>query len=86
MAIMGASGAGKTTLLNVLTFRNQGKLKIGGEIKVNGKIVADPKQLAAISGYVQQNDIFIGTLKVKEHLTFQVCFSKRRSLFLLGFK
>ena len=72
MAIMGASGAGKTTLLNLLTFRNQGKLKVEGDIKINGKTLNDPKQLAAISGYVQQNDIFIGTLKVKEHLRFQV--------------
>ena len=72
MAIMGASGAGKTTLLNVLTFRNQGKLRVNADIRINGKTLNDPKQLAAISGYVQQNDIFIGTLKVKEHLRFQV--------------
>jgi ABC-type multidrug transport system ATPase subunit len=72
MAIMGASGAGKTTLLNVLTFKNKGQLKINSEIKINGKSLDDPKQLASISGYVQQNDIFIGTLKVKEHLRFQV--------------
>lgn len=74
MAIMGASGAGKTTLLNMLTFRNQGELVVSGDIKVNGKRLADPKQLASISGYVQQNDIFIGTLKVKEHLRFQVLY------------
>ena len=35
-AIMGASGAGKTTLLNVINFRNQTKLEIEGEIKLNG--------------------------------------------------
>jgi ABC-type multidrug transport system ATPase subunit len=72
MAIMGASGAGKTTLLNVLTFKNKGQLKINGEIRINGKNLDDPRQLASISGYVQQSDIFIGTLKVKEHLRFQV--------------
>ena len=69
---MGASGAGKTTLLNVLTFRNRSKLEISGDISINGKLLKDPAQLAAISGYVQQDDLFIGTLKVKEHLKFQV--------------
>jgi ABC-type multidrug transport system ATPase subunit len=69
---MGASGAGKTTLLNVLTYRNRSKLAISGDISINGKLLKDPAQLAAISGYVQQDDLFIGTLKVKEHLKFQV--------------
>jgi ABC-type multidrug transport system ATPase subunit len=68
---MGASGAGKTTLLNVLTFKNQGNLQIAADIRINGKLITSGNQLASISGYVQQNDIFIGTLKVKEHLRFQ---------------
>ena len=67
---MGASGAGKTTLLNCLTFRNTGKLKIKGTIYLNGKSVNTDK-LARISGYVQQGDLFIGTLKVGEVLRFQ---------------
>ena len=69
---MGASGAGKTTLLNALTFRNRGNLRITGNVTINGEKIQNAKQLAAISGYVQQDDIFIGTLKVKEHLKFQV--------------
>ena len=68
----GASGAGKTTLLNVLNFRNRGDLKIGGNVKLNGQIVTSTAQLASISGYVQQEDLFFGTLKVKEQLKFQV--------------
>ncbi len=72
LAIMGASGAGKTTFLNVLTFRNRNKLVISGDIGINGKLLKHPNQLASISGYVQQDDLFIGTLKVKEHLKFQV--------------
>ena len=68
---MGASGAGKTTLLNVLTFRNKGNLKCNGTIKVNGRIISNTSGLASISSYVEQDDIFIGTLKVKEHLKFQ---------------
>ncbi len=67
---MGASGAGKTTLLNCLTFRNTGKLKIKGTRLLNGKPV-DTDSLARISGYVQQDDLFIGTLKVEEVLRFQ---------------
>ena len=31
-----------------------------------------PNNLTAVSAYVQQDDLFIGTLTVKEHLTFQV--------------
>ena len=65
------SGAGKTTLLNVLNFRNQGKLKIDGDVKINGQSI-NWKTVASCSGYVQQEDVFIGTLKVKEHLTFLV--------------
>ncbi|XP_046443611.1 protein white-like isoform X5 [Daphnia pulex] len=70
LAIMGASGAGKTTLLNCLTFRNTGKLKITGTRYLNGAPVNTDK-LARISGYVQQEDLFIGTLKVGEVLRFQ---------------
>lgn len=72
LAIMGASGAGKTTLLNFLTLRCNGDLQESGFVKVNGKVIKSSDELASISGYVQQNEILIGTLKVKEHLKFQV--------------
>lgn len=65
------SGAGKTTLLNVINFRNRGETKINGEIRVNGKPVTW-KEITTYSGYVQQEDLYIGTLTVKEHLTFVV--------------
>lgn len=68
-AIMGASGAGKTTLLNILNFRNRGKINIIGDVKINGK-VANWDLISRYSGYVQQDDLFIATLTVKEHLTF----------------
>ena len=68
---MGASGAGKTTLLNLLNFRNRSNLKVTGEIKINGSLVESVTELSAIAGYVQQDDIFFGYLKVKEHLKFQ---------------
>lgn len=71
LAIMGASGAGKTSLLNVLNFRNRGSLEINGEVRVNGQLVRSVEEIASISGYVQQDDLFIGTLTVKENLIFQ---------------
>jgi ATP-binding cassette, subfamily G (WHITE), eye pigment precursor transporter len=66
---MGASGAGKTTLLNVLNFRNQSKMIVEGEIKLNGH-KAKWETITSCSGYVQQDDLFIGTMTVREHLTF----------------
>ncbi|XP_057379243.1 protein white-like [Daphnia carinata] len=79
LAIMGASGAGKTTLLNCLTFRNTGKLKITGERFLNGAKV-NTDTLARISGYVQQDDLFIPTLTVKEHLEFQALLRMEKHL------
>ena len=70
---MGASGAGKTTLLNCLTFRNTGNLKVIGDRYLNGASV-NTDTLARISGYVQQDDLFVPTLTVKEHLKFQVTY------------
>ncbi|XP_078321987.1 protein white-like [Crassostrea virginica] len=70
MAIMGASGAGKSTLLNVLTFRNRGSLILQGDVRVNG-VVVDKSSIANISAYVQQDDLFIGAMTVREHLTFR---------------
>jgi len=64
------SGSGKTTLLNVLTYRNRGSLEVQGEVRVNGGRIG--KGMSSMSAYIQQDDIFIGTLSVKEHLWFQV--------------
>lgn len=71
LAIMGASGAGKTSLLNALNFRNNESLNVYGEIKVNGQLVKCQNELSSISGYVQQDDMFIGSLTVRETLLFQ---------------
>ncbi|KAE8736535.1 ABC-transporter, subfamily G member 22, partial [Frankliniella occidentalis] len=70
LAIMGASGAGKTTLLNTLTFRSGNGVSVTGRRCVNGVRVGR-NALAALSAYVQQDDLFIGTLTVREHLVFQ---------------
>uniref|UniRef100_A0A1B6ICC2 Protein white n=1 Tax=Homalodisca liturata TaxID=320908 RepID=A0A1B6ICC2_9HEMI len=70
MALMGSSGAGKTTLLNSLTFRAPKTLAVTGHRAING-VPVDANALAALSAYVQQDDLFIGTLTVREHLIFQ---------------
>ena len=68
---MGASGAGKTSLLNALNFRNNESLKIDGEIRINGHLIESQEEISGISAYVQQDDLFIGSLTVKESLLFQ---------------
>ncbi|KAM3961766.1 LOW QUALITY PROTEIN: eye pigment precursor family transporter white [Aphomia sociella] len=70
LAIMGSSGAGKTTLLNTLTFRTPSGVVSSGTRALNGQ-PATPEALTALSAYVQQQDLFIGTLTVREHLIFQ---------------
>lgn len=69
LAVMGASGAGKTTLMNVLAHQNLSRLNISGKILINGKEIG--KRIKSVSAYVQQEDLFIGTLTVREHLMFQ---------------
>lgn len=59
-------------MLNVLNFRNPSFLNVCGEIKINGEEIKKYEKIAPISGYVQQDDLFFGTLTVIEHLTFQV--------------
>ena len=58
-------------MLNVLTFRNRGSLILQGDVRVNG-VVVDKSSIANISAYVQQDDLFIGAMTVREHLTFRV--------------
>jgi ABC-type multidrug transport system ATPase subunit len=72
LAIMGSSGSGKTTMLNVLNFRNRGSLKIQGEIKINGESVETVEQISSVSGYVQQDDLFIGTLVYFERFIMKI--------------
>lgn len=70
------SGAGKTSLMNVLSFRNIRALSISGDIKINGRFV-NRDQMNDISAYLQQEDLFLGTMTVREHLLFKVqCFIK----------
>ena len=46
-------------------------MRVEGEIKVNGASV-DANKMSILSCYIQQDDLFFGTLTVKEHLEFHV--------------
>ena len=69
LAIMGSSGAGKTTFMNVLTQRNLQGLTVTGKVSVNGVRVT-PDNIYKMSGYIQQNDVFMAAMTVNEHLMF----------------
>ncbi|XP_078378564.1 protein white-like isoform X2 [Oculina patagonica] len=69
LAVMGSSGAGKSTLMNVLAHRNIAQVQVTGTVKVNGQPIGIG--INALSAYIQQEDLFIGSLTVREHLTFQ---------------
>lgn len=64
------SGAGKTTLMNVLAHRNIGQMEVRGSVEVNDRPIG--LEINTMSAYIQQEDLFIGSLTVREHLTFQV--------------
>ncbi|XP_067640277.1 protein white [Eurosta solidaginis] len=72
LAIMGSSGAGKTTLLNALAFRSSKGVQISSSSvrMLNGQPI-DAKEMQARCAYVQQDDLFIGSLTAREHLIFQ---------------
>ncbi|XP_053373342.1 protein white-like [Mercenaria mercenaria] len=79
VAIIGASGSGKTTLLNVLTSRiDSSTLTYSGDIRVNGARIGTG--IRNISAYVQQDDLFIATMTVKEHLVFRALLRMDKNL------
>ncbi|KAK7285623.1 hypothetical protein RJT34_20399 [Clitoria ternatea] len=67
MALMGPSGCGKTTLLNSFTGKLNANVVVTGNILINGK----KRTLCSKEvSYVAQEELFLGTLTVKETLTF----------------
>ncbi|XP_077242382.1 ABC transporter G family member 15-like [Tasmannia lanceolata] len=67
MAIMGPSGSGKSTLLDSLAGRLASNLVLTGEVLLNGK----KKRLDyGVVAYVTQENTMLGTLTVKETLTY----------------
>ena len=68
LAIIGPSGSGKTTTLELLAKKmRKGDMK--GEVYVNGDI-QDMKSMKFLSGFVDQEDILLGTLTVRETLMY----------------
>ncbi|XP_073063680.1 ABC transporter G family member 15-like isoform X1 [Primulina eburnea] len=67
MAIMGPSGSGKSTLLDALAGRLSRNIFMTGNILLNGK-----KQRLDYGGvaYVTQEDVLLGTLTVRETISF----------------
>ncbi|KAG2674838.1 hypothetical protein I3760_13G155700 [Carya illinoinensis] len=67
MAIMGPSGSGKSTLLDALAGR------LSGNVVMTGNILFDGKKRRLDYGavaYVTQEDVMLGTLTVKETITY----------------
>ncbi|CAI4034881.1 hypothetical protein SMKI_12G0170 [Saccharomyces mikatae IFO 1815] len=75
-ALIGESGAGKTTLLNTLAQRNVGT--ITGDMLVNGLPI--DASFARRTGYVQQQDIHIAELTVRESLQFSARMRRPQSI------
>ena len=69
VAIVGPRGAGKTTLLNVLAHRKIEQLEVTGTVYVREEPVGI--NIREVSAYVEDNDLFVGSLTVREHLIFQ---------------
>jgi ABC-type multidrug transport system ATPase subunit len=76
---MGTSGVGKTTLLRVLSGQDDPR-STKGDVYVNGQLINRAQRLTGnIIGHVEQNELFVETMSLEEHLIFQVCL-----LFFLG--
>lgn len=71
ISIIGASGAGKTTLLNFLSGRLISKgLTKEGTVKINGVESDQVKGFQQFSAYVQQDDVLMQSMTVRECLLF----------------
>ncbi|KAJ6864531.1 hypothetical protein NC651_035165 [Populus alba x Populus x berolinensis] len=67
MAIMGPSGSGKSTLLDSLAGRLSSNVKMSGKVLLNAKRSSiDCRDIS----YVNQEDFFLGTLTVRETITY----------------
>jgi len=67
VALMGASGAGKSTLLDVLAQRKTGG-STSGHVLVDGYF--KDKYYNRLVGYVEQSNVFLPTMTVRETLVF----------------
>lgn len=56
--------------MNVLAHRNIYQMEVRGTVEINNRPIGP--EIYSMSAYIQQEDLFVGTLTVREHLTFQV--------------
>ncbi|KXJ69920.1 hypothetical protein RP20_CCG025406 [Aedes albopictus] len=68
IALMGSSGAGKSTLMSALAYRMQPGTIVQGDVLVNGQPIGP--YMYRLSGFVHQDDLFVGSLTVTEHMYF----------------
>lgn len=68
VGMMGASGAGKSTLMSALAYRSAPGTIIHGDILVNGRHVGP--FLHHLSGFMHQDELFLGALTIYEHMAF----------------
>lgn len=81
LAVMGSSGAGKTTLLNVLSFRSPNGVQVSNSaVRALNGVTVSAKQLRSQCAYIQQDDLFIGSLTAREHLIFQAMLRLERQI------
>lgn len=69
--------------MNVLAHRNIAQVQVTGTVTVNGQPTGI--DINALSAYIQQEDLFIGSMTVREHLTFQVFLSFDGNSYRLSF-
>ncbi|CAI9289472.1 unnamed protein product [Lactuca saligna] len=67
MAIMGPSGSGKSTLLDALAGRLSKNVVMAGDVLLNGE---KKKLTYGVVAYVTQEDVLMGTLSVRESITY----------------
>lgn len=80
LALMGPSGSGKSTLLNVLAHRQSALgANVSADIYINGS-AANSKTFRRISAYVEQEDALVGSLTVRETLSFAARLSLPRTV------
>lgn len=68
LPVLGPSGAGKTSLMNVLGGKVSGS-KFRGHVHIGGKPTNKMDRTDKIS-FVEQHDMFLGLLTVREHMEF----------------
>uniref|UniRef100_A0A3Q2UL68 Broad substrate specificity ATP-binding cassette transporter ABCG2 n=1 Tax=Fundulus heteroclitus TaxID=8078 RepID=A0A3Q2UL68_FUNHE len=66
-AILGPTGSGKSSFLDILAGRKD-PLGLSGEVLIDG--APQPPNFKCLSGYVVQEDVVMGTLTVRQNLSF----------------